>query len=783
MFLPIVVTLLGLWSVGGKTIDFTINSIKLKVLPSTNLRNGDKVELQCDVMIAKTSELQLNSTITFYMDDTKIFTTNSSTQDQASYTIPKARASHTGIYRCDVSVQNTTQVSEEVEIKVTGLSSPLISVSKNQTSEGDDVTVRCEAPEEWRMMTFTFYKIIQKGKEKEEKKSKGSTDNHMEVKFRIKEGEEILQFKCEVQLVVTSETSPPSKMQTVTVVAQFSTPRIEVSPSLNFTEGKNMSVLCSVQEAPKRSEDMKLTLQKDGQIIDSSTTNTLFYSRVATVEDMGNYTCKVESRKTSKSNSAKIVIIELFPRPHLKLQRTSSNQFIHEDESMTLSCLVDGLSQQTANNLEYKFLTTKRKITRRGGRFHMNAMESLSGSYVCQVTIANITKLSEPLDINIYAPVKSPVLTHIMRSNKTVILGDTLELTCRIQSGTPPITYSLLRGNHTLMQKTIHGDKEARFLVNSSKSHDLGQYRCQATNRNTKMSGKYSNIVNVTIIVPISRVNLTIIPDKGEVEEGAELSLICQVEDGTLPINYLFYRKKGEKMTLMNSTRAKTLSAQYQVGKFSKEDDGTYYCMADNGANKEVTSNYRDARAVLATWKKVVIGVFVSVIILAAITICAYLQMDKKKKGKDITPKKSRSSKPVTANNEKPAVEMKAGEAYYGNVKNEDELHILRTGEESPGNTQQNHQEEQTEANGDRADTPPGDHKNDAAENNVNVRCWHVREDHTPLARFGEDNGDFPWVQVTSEDVSGPWLHIVGRKDVTSSSDQSSSSCRTQSQI
>lgn len=39
--------------------------------------------------------------------------------------------------------------------------------------------------------------------------------------------------------------------------------------------------------------------------------------------------------------------------------------------------------------------------------------------------------------------------------------------------------------------------------------------------------------------------------------------------------------------------------------------------------------------AVLATWKKAVIGTFVLLIILAAIGICAYLHTDKKKKGKD----------------------------------------------------------------------------------------------------------------------------------------------------
>ncbi|XP_069807842.1 platelet endothelial cell adhesion molecule isoform X2 [Dendropsophus ebraccatus] len=709
MFLPIVVTVLGLWSVGGQASDFTINTIELKVLPSTKLKIGDRLELQCVVQVAKTTDLELNSTFTFYMEDVNVYT-NSSTGDKVSYIVPKARGSHTGKYRCDVSVEGRRKRSDEVGIEVTGLSSPLINVSKIQTSEGEDVTVRCEAEEEWTYKVFTFYKINHKG---EEKKDKRTVESHGEANFMVREGDEILQFKCEVYLLVTRETSPQSSMRTVTVVAQFSKPRIEVLPSLNFTEGQNMSVRCSVQMAPKHSEDMKLTLQKEGNIIDSSTTSTLSYYRVATVNDMGNYTCKVESIRTSKSSSSTITIIELFSRPKLTLQRGSKNQFIQEEETIVLQCLVEGLAPKDANNLDYKFLGAGRIFTRKGGRFYMTAAERYSGSYVCEVTISNITKQSEPLDVQIYAPVKNPVLTHIMRSNKTVVLGDELELTCKVQSGTPPITYSLLRGNGTLTQTIINEDTEARFVVKSSKSHDLGQYRCQATNRNTKSSDKYSNIVNVTVIIPISNVHLKIIPENGDVEEGAELSLICMVEDGTLPINYLFYRKKGSEILLKNMTDVKKLHADTQVLKFNKQEDGIYFCTATNGARKEVRSNSEEARAVLASWKKGVIGTFVFLIILAAIVICAYLHMDKKKKGKDITPKKNRSSKPVTANNEKPAGEMKDGEGFYGNVKNEDELQILKTGEENPGNNQQNHEEEQTEA--DSPDAPP-----DASEDNVN---------------------------------------------------------------
>ncbi|XP_066443587.1 platelet endothelial cell adhesion molecule-like isoform X4 [Eleutherodactylus coqui] len=630
MYLPIIVTVLGFWSVTGQASDFTINSIELNAVPSTILKNGDNLVLECVVKFTKSKDFVLNSTITFYKDDNKIHTT-STIEDRVSLTIPVVRVSHSGPYKCDVSVASRPKTSDNVEIKVTGLFPPHINVSKNEVNQGDDVTVRCEAPEEKSIMLFKFYKI--KNQTVDETKSKTTNDNYQEVKFNIKEGEQILHFKCDVSLVLIGEISPYSESKHVTVLAPFSTPRIEVLPSLNFTEGKNMSVKCSVQKSPKRLDDMKVTLQKDGHIINSSTTSTLSYFRVATVDDMGEYTCTVESERTSKSRSIKIDIAELFARPNLTL--SSKKQYINEGDYISLKCSVAGLATNVSRSLAYKFILNGVKTFKReGGKFSLSATENYSGSYVCQVTVSNITKVSEPLHIQAYAPVKNLVLTY-MSNNKTVVLGDTLELTCKCESGTPPITYSLFQGNQTLGQKTMQGNMEARFLVNSSKSHDLGQYRCKATNRNTQHTGKYSNIVNVTIIIPISSVDLEIIPSSGNVEEGSELSLICRVKDGTLPINFKFYKMKGNKFPLRNVTEREKLYAVYELPTFSKQGDGTYICVASNGAHKEVRSNSKDAKAVLATWKKGVIGTFVTLIILAAIAICAYMHMDKKRKGKD----------------------------------------------------------------------------------------------------------------------------------------------------
>lgn len=99
----------------------------------------------------------------------------------------------------------------------------------------------------------------------------------------------------------------------------FSTPTITVRPSNNFTEGAVMEVTCTVQKSYRRSEVVSITLQKGNQILNASNSERLTYSQVATVSDMGNYTCKAEGRTASKTTSAMV-----------KVKGTSrSESFIH----------------------------------------------------------------------------------------------------------------------------------------------------------------------------------------------------------------------------------------------------------------------------------------------------------------------------------------------------------------------------------------------------------------------------------------------------------------------
>ncbi|KAM5135272.1 platelet endothelial cell adhesion molecule [Mantella aurantiaca] len=714
MYLPVVLLLAPLM-VCGQPVSFTINSIELRALPSPSLRNGNPLQLKCLVAIAKSGDFELSRRFNFYKDDNLVYNVTT-TNDQAIYLIQNASVSRSGLYKCKVIADSKQKTSEDVKVKISGLSAPLISVSKMGVSEGEELTVRCEAPNEEPPMVFSFYKT---GEERRDVKVKQSNTNHAESTYEIKEGENILHFECSVKLVIQEEPeSPESSRQTVAVVESFQTPVIKVRPSNNFTEGAVMTVTCTVHKSHMISEKVTIILQKDNQILNTSDTGRLTYSQMADVSDTGNYTCKAEGKIASKVTTAIIKVKELFPRPRLILKPTNNKtEYINDGDYVFLECSVSSLSLQETSTQEFHLMVNgQRKYTNKGGIFQRPLRATDSGDYKCGVTIANITKFSEKVEVKVYAAVAKPELRQIINNNKMVVLGDTLILTCKSSSGTPPITYTLYREEKQLGKKEMLDDREAVFMVNTTKLHDLGQYRCHAANRN-RNSRAFSEALNVTVIAPVSEVNFVIVPENGEVEEGAELSLVCSVENGTLPITFYFYVRRGSDLLLLlkNVTTTDSKSAQLMLPSFTKQQDGSYFCTAFNNANKSTSSQPMPVKAVLARWKKAVIGGFVIVIMAAAIGIALYLYLDKRKKGKNISRNLSRSSKPVSSSSEKSAADVKNDDSYFGSVQNEEELHILKTAEENIGNNQQNHDVEYTEADG-----PAPDPHHDSVENNFN---------------------------------------------------------------
>ncbi|KAG8446068.1 hypothetical protein GDO86_013804, partial [Hymenochirus boettgeri] len=628
MDLSVILLCLGLRTLCAQSKSISIDKAHVMVHPTGPVVNGNNLTLTCVADITTSGTFDFRREFTFFKDDEIIYNVTSH-KDKETLDLSPARVSKSGDYACEVSAMNKIGRSPKKSIEVTGLSKPNLHISKDSAHQGDKISVTCEAPEEEPPFVFIFYK--RQNQTTQERRTRQTNNKSFTVTFIIEE-KGILQFECKVILMGVSQvTSEPSEKKMVSVAELFTTPRMDVSPSPTFTEGKNMTVQCSIQTSPFTSDQVEILIQKDKHILASSKTGSVTYSQIATERQTGIYTCKAELGETSKSRSLQVTVTELFPRP--LLLSNIPNTMMNYGDGLSINCSVPWMPPNVTNDLVFYLIKDKAKIPlRTGEKFTKSVTEGDSGSYTCEVTISNITKTSYRKFIKVYVSVSTPVLTHRNKSSGMVVLGSTLELKCKSEKGTLPITYSIFRGNELLDTREEMMENKAIFKLIITKEKDSGEYHCQTRNRNTGLP-QNSNIVNITIISPIREVELTVIPQSASVEEGKELSLVCAVKNGSLPIDFQFFAKRGSEILLHSYTANKKFHTEMQIMSFSSQNDGVYFCRATNSALQAVDSNSVQVKAVLATWKKWIIVTFVVFILVAAAAICVYFYLERKKKG------------------------------------------------------------------------------------------------------------------------------------------------------
>lgn len=87
----------------------------------------------------------------------------------------------------------------------------------------------------------------------------------------------------------------------------FIKPTLSAKPSNNITEGDRIQFECSTVVA--RMRDIEIILQKNKTILNSvRDEKNLKYSAVATLEDSGEYLCKVEQGRASKTTKLNVEV-------------------------------------------------------------------------------------------------------------------------------------------------------------------------------------------------------------------------------------------------------------------------------------------------------------------------------------------------------------------------------------------------------------------------------------------------------------------------------------------
>lgn len=70
----------------------------------------------------------------------------------------------------------------------------------------------------------------------------------------------------------------------------------------------------------------------------------------------------------------------------------------------------------------------------------------------------------------------------------------------------------------------------------------------------------------------------------GDVDEGQEVTLECSIQGGSLPVSFTWYRGKEPKD--LASVTVNKLQASHKISAVGRDDQGAYYCVSTNAANK-----------------------------------------------------------------------------------------------------------------------------------------------------------------------------------------------------
>ncbi|XP_065419714.1 allergin-1 isoform X1 [Chrysemys picta bellii] len=165
-----------------------------------------------------------------------------------------------------------------------------------------------------------------------------------------------------------------------------------------------------------------------------------------------------------------------------------------------------------------------------------------------------------------------------LQKSLEVEIGQNVTLSCQSTNGSLPINYTFFRGSQNLWPIIPKKDRNAAlFNLTISSASDVGEYKCKVENRISN-SSKYSKSLNFTLLDPVSKPVLS--TTTPQVKIGQNVTLSCHSENGSSPINYIFF--KGKKSMSSRISMPGKAAAELNVTINSLTDLANYKCKAEN---------------------------------------------------------------------------------------------------------------------------------------------------------------------------------------------------------
>ncbi|KAK3557622.1 hypothetical protein QTP70_031151 [Hemibagrus guttatus] len=430
---------------------FLLKSVELRVTPAHDVERGANLTLTCIANIGHSGTLPLLH-FSFFKDYNKHNSVNISqtnTSNEVTISIPNARASHSGSYQCEVMVNSQYKESSNVHISVKGLQTPVLSVDKQDVTEGDTVNITCSAEEETGELIVVINngstKLYQ-GQSRAGKLQRNLPLNHV--------GTAELSCSYSIPLGSTVLPSTPSNVVSVVVRELDFKPTIRIIPSEQVIEGDTVRISCGLEGSDRGHVSPFLSISKGSRLF-----NIQEYQTVVQANDSGMYECIAQVSNVLKSVYANLT--------------------------------VKGTTRSSAS--------VKRDA----------ASPRTNGNYTCAARVNDTIKWSHRTPFMAKVLVSKPNISVFGE----VILGRTFQIECRSDHGSLPITYKLKQNNmplkHIMVSKPL---QKAIFNASIHDEKQIQEFRCEAQN-NGVSSAVMSDALHARVRVNVEKPTLTTIPE------------------------------------------------------------------------------------------------------------------------------------------------------------------------------------------------------------------------------------------------------------------------------
>ncbi|XP_058635968.1 platelet endothelial cell adhesion molecule isoform X6 [Onychostoma macrolepis] len=510
-----------------------IKSVQLIIHPRNEVERGTNVSLICQAEVSHGLGSHPNYKYNFYKDFQPLYTDQTSSTDHL-YSIPDARMAHSGKYKCAVVIEEQNKESNVKDLTVKGLQTPVLTMDKLKLREGDDVTANCTAEGEIGSLTFSFSNGF------EEIYTANTESHRVEQKLRLTKGTVKIFCYYSIKLHSTIKHSDNSNVISLDIQELEINPNIKVNPSAYVTEGDLITISCSVDTTYQRNSDLKISLIHGHTMVSVDMTKT-DYKVSLKANDSGEYECISRLGDVYKSSAMNITVKELFSMPVLSFHPAE----VFEGERFTISCQIKSFASEKIRRDDIRYSIFQDKIpVINGSRYSGTAGKASNGKYICVAEAKEIIKESRRELFEAKVLVSKPEIS----VDGPVIVNESFWIHCHSDNGSLPIIYSLKRNNVTLNRTKVSDIHEkARFLAMISTPSDISSYMCEAEN-NGQVSRKMSERLHVTVIVPVGKPLLMVIPVPGNIEEGSDVTLICNIPKGSPPISFRFYGGSGTEI-------------------------------------------------------------------------------------------------------------------------------------------------------------------------------------------------------------------------------------------